>query len=58
MPDAVALADPNWEADWRCGREIGLLIIVGLALVMAVVTVLLGGSETPIVAELYPEGPS
>jgi hypothetical protein len=38
-------ADPNSEADWHCGREIGLLIVVGLALVMAVVNVLLGGPE-------------
>jgi hypothetical protein len=35
-----------------------LLIVVGLALAMAVVSVLLSGWETPVVAELYPEWPS
>ena len=47
-------ADPDWQADWHCGREIGLLIAVGLALVMVIVNVLLGGWETPVVAEVYP----
>ena len=28
-------ADPDWQADWRRGHEIGLLIIGGLALVIA-----------------------
>ena len=51
-------ADPDWQADWQRGHEIGLLIVVGLALVMAIVNVLLGGWETPVVAELYPEWPS
>jgi hypothetical protein len=52
-------ADPNWEADWHCGREIGLLIVVGLALVMVIVkVVLLGGWEMPVVAEVYPEWPA
>ena len=51
-------ADPDWQADWQRGHEIGSLIVVGLALVMAIVSVLLGGWETPVVAELYPEWPS
>ena len=51
-------ADPNWQADWQRGHEIGLLIVVGLALVMAVMSVLLVVWETPVVAELYPEWPS
>ena len=49
----------------RTGKRIGnadmrsaLLIVVGLALVVAVVNVLLGGWETPAVAELYPEWPT
>jgi hypothetical protein len=38
-------ADPDWQADWQRGHEVGSLIIVGLlALVMAFV--LLGGWET------------
>jgi hypothetical protein len=51
-------SDPDWQADWQRGCEIGLLIVVGLALVVAAVNVLLGGWETPAVAELYPEWPS
>ena len=51
-------ADPDWQANWQRGHEIGLLIVVGLALVMAIVSVLFGGWETPAVAELYPEWPS
>jgi len=50
--------DRNADPDWQRGHEIGLLIVVGLALVMAVVNVLLGGWESPVVAELYPEWPS
>ncbi|MFZ0019301.1 MAG: hypothetical protein WAL10_18390 [Acetobacteraceae bacterium] len=50
-------ADPDWQADWRRGHEIGSLIVVGLALVTAL-SVLLCGWETPVVAELYPEWPS
>jgi hypothetical protein len=42
----------------QIGNADGLLIVVGLALVMAIVSALLGGWETPIVAELYPEWPS
>ena len=26
--------DPNWQADWELGVEIGMLIIFGLALLM------------------------
>jgi hypothetical protein len=48
-------ADPGWQADWQRGHEIGWLIVVGLAFLMAVVSVLLGGWETPVVAALYPE---
>jgi hypothetical protein len=51
-------ADQDWHADWHRGHEIGSLIVVGLALVMVIVNVLLGGWETPVVAELYPEWPS
>jgi hypothetical protein len=52
-------ADPDWQTDWQCGHEIGLLIVVGLALMTAGVSViLLDGWETPVVAELYPEWPS
>jgi hypothetical protein len=51
-------ADPNWWADWHCGHEIGLRIVVGLALVMVIVNVLLGGWEMPVVAEVYPEWPA
>jgi hypothetical protein len=50
-------ADPDWQADWHRGHEIGSLIVVGLALVTAL-SVLLCGWETPVVAELYPEWPS
>ena len=46
-------ADPDWQADWQCGHEIGLLIVGGLALVKAIVSALLGAWETPIVAALY-----
>jgi hypothetical protein len=49
-------ADPDWQADWQRGHEIGLLIVGGLALVMAV-SVLLAGWETPVVAELFQSGP-
>ena len=35
--------DPDWQADWQRGHEIGALIVVGLALVIAVVSVLLDG---------------
>jgi hypothetical protein len=45
--------DPAWQADWQRGHEIGALILVGLALVMAVVSVLLDGWE-----RLYPKWPS
>ena len=51
-------ADPDWQANWQRGHEIGLLIVVGLALVMAVMSVLLGGWETAVVAERYPEWPT
>jgi hypothetical protein len=51
-------ADPDWQADWHRGQTIGLLIVVGLALVMAIVNVQLGGWEKQVVAELYPEWPS
>ena len=51
-------ADPDWQADWHRGHEIGSLIVVGLALVTAPFSVLLCGWETPVVAELYPEWPS
>jgi hypothetical protein len=50
-------ADPDWQADWQRGHEIGSLIVVRLALV-TVLIVLLCGWETPVVAELYPERPS
>ena len=45
--------DQDRQADWHCGREIGLLIVGGL--MMVIVNVLLGGLGTPVVAELYPE---
>ena len=51
-------ADPDWQADWQRGHEIGLLVVVGLALVMAVMSVLLGGWETAVVAERYPGWPT
>jgi hypothetical protein len=41
-------ADPGWQADWQRGHEIGWLIVVELAFLMAVVSVLLGGWETPV----------
>jgi hypothetical protein len=50
-------ADLDWQGDWQRGHEIGLLIVGGLALVMAVVNVLLGGWETPAVAESIQSGP-
>jgi hypothetical protein len=46
-------ADLEWQVDWQRGHEIGALIVVGLALVMAVVSVLLDGWE-----RFYPEWPS
>jgi hypothetical protein len=51
-------ADRDWQANWQCGHEVGSLIVGGLALVMLIVSVLLGGWETRVVAELYPEWPS
>ena len=54
----VEMPTPDWQANWQRGHEIGLLIVVGLALVMAVMSVLLGGWETAVVAERYPEWPT
>ena len=54
----VEMPTRTGKSDWQRGHEIGSLIVVGLALVMAVVSILLNGWETPVVAELYPEWPS
>ena len=37
--------DPNWEADWYQGIAIGLLVIVGLAVVVAIGSLQLGSAE-------------
>jgi hypothetical protein len=50
--------DPDWQADWQRGHEIGALIICGVALVMLILNGLFGGWQTPVVGELYPAGPS
>jgi hypothetical protein len=39
------IADPDWQADWQRGHEIGSPIVVGL-LALVMVLVLLGGWET------------
>jgi hypothetical protein len=38
-------ADPDWQADWHHGHEIGLLIVLGLAVTMAILSLQLGISE-------------
>jgi hypothetical protein len=50
-------ADPGWQADWQRGHEIGWLIVVELAFLMAVVSVLLGGWETPVERRSTQSGP-
>jgi hypothetical protein len=49
--------DPNWEADWHQGTAIGLLVIVGLAVVAAICSLQLGSAEMPAATHLYPEWP-
>ena len=53
-------ADPNWEADWHQGTAIGLLVIVGLAMmvVVALVSLQLSSSELPVATQPYPEWPA
>jgi hypothetical protein len=51
-------AEPNLEADWHRGIAIGLLVIVGLAVVMAIVRPQWGSSEAPVATELFPEWPA
>ena len=46
--------DPNWEADWHQGIAIGLLIIVGLALVVAIGSLQLSSAEMPAGLRLSP----
>ena len=41
--------DPNWEADWHQGIAIGLLVIVGLAVLVAIGSLQLGSAEMPTV---------
>jgi hypothetical protein len=48
--------DPNWEADWHQGIAIGLLVIVGLA-VVAIGSLQLG-SEVLAATQPYPEWPA
>jgi len=50
--------DPNWEADWHRGPTIGLLVIVGLAMVVAIGSLQLGSSDLPVATQLYPEWPA
>ena len=50
--------DPNWEADWHRGTVIGLLVIVGLAVVAAIGSLQLGSSEMPVATQLYPKWPA
>jgi hypothetical protein len=50
--------DPNWEGDWHRGIAIGLLVIVGLAVVMAIVRPQWGSSEAPVATQLYTEWPA
>ena len=46
-------ADPDWQTDLQHGHEIGLLIVLGLTVTMAIVSLQLGTSETakPLYAE-------
>jgi hypothetical protein len=57
-PGGSGHTDPNWEADWHRGIAIGLLVIVGLAVVMAIVRPQRGSSEAPVATQLYPEWPA
>ena len=50
--------DPNWEADWHRGIAIGLLVVVGLAVVVAIGSLQLGSAEMPVATQLYPEWPA
>ena len=50
--------DPDWEADRHRGTAIGLLVIVGLAMVVAIASLRLGNSEMPVATQLYPEWPA
>ena len=50
--------DPNWEADWHRGTAIGLLVVVGLAVVVAIGSLQFGSAETPVATQLYPEWPA
>ena len=50
--------DPNWEADWHRGTAIGLLVIVGLAMVVAIGSLQFGRSDLPVATQLYPEWPA
>ena len=49
--------DPNWEADWHRGIAIGLLVIVGLAVVMAIVRPQLGSSRRRLQRNSTQSGP-
>ena len=50
--------DPNSETDWHRGTAIGLLVIVGLAMVVAIGSLQLGSSELPVATQHYPEWPA
>jgi hypothetical protein len=50
--------DPNWEADWHQGTTIGLLVVVGLAVVVAIGGLWLGSAAMPAATQLYPEWPA
>jgi hypothetical protein len=39
-------ADPDWQADWQRGHEVGSLIIVGLLTLVMAFVLLMGGWET------------
>ena len=50
-------ADANWKADWHRGTAIGLLVIIGLAVMMAIVRTQFE-SSAPVATQPYPEWPA
>lgn len=51
------LADPDWRAERDEGHLIGLAVVLGLAVVMAIVCRYAGVSETLIANPFVPEWP-